>query len=196
MIARLGGDALKRPRWARYLRQARTSLDLTQAQLAEMLNVSQSTVTDWETGKTKPRPHLWLQLEAKLGLELVAELVKDTNLAKGTTVARKVALRTLLPLHLYTKENFESGVNEGVMSVPFIELTPSQQFEVFYERLLEAAQQVGVDARPAGIAGIAYERWEAQRSRSSSTMFESNLEMEVARFREQLEEKRTTDDDR
>lgn len=40
------------------IKELRTSIGLTQADLAERLRVSQSTITHWETGKRLPSPTL------------------------------------------------------------------------------------------------------------------------------------------
>jgi len=45
---------MKAIKFAENLRQLRTSKNLTQKQLAEMLGVDQRTISVWETGKNEP----------------------------------------------------------------------------------------------------------------------------------------------
>jgi putative transcriptional regulator len=45
------------------IRQLRTLLDLTQAQLAQQIGVTVVTVARWETGRARPSPLAWRQIE-------------------------------------------------------------------------------------------------------------------------------------
>ena len=58
------------------LKELREQKNITQIQLAELLNVTQSAVTKWETGESKPRAEKLIQL-AKLFDCTVDELLKD-----------------------------------------------------------------------------------------------------------------------
>lgn len=53
------------------LRSFRTSEGLSQKQLAEALEVSQVTVSNWETGSTSPRKGMIAKLVSKFGPELI-----------------------------------------------------------------------------------------------------------------------------
>ncbi len=52
----------------RFIAERRKSANLTQAQLAEMLNITDRAVSKWETGKTMPDSSIMLELCAILGI--------------------------------------------------------------------------------------------------------------------------------
>ena len=58
------------------LKELREQKNITQIQLAELLNVTQSAVTKWETGESRPRAEKLIQL-AKLFDCTVDELLKE-----------------------------------------------------------------------------------------------------------------------
>ena len=58
------------------LKELREQKNITQIQLAELLNVTQSAVTKWETGESRPRAEKLSQL-AKLFDCTVDELLKE-----------------------------------------------------------------------------------------------------------------------
>lgn len=58
------------------IKQYRESCGITQNQLADMLNVSQSTVAMWETGKALPRSRVLIRLAGVFGCT-VDELLRD-----------------------------------------------------------------------------------------------------------------------
>lgn len=58
------------PPFARRVKEARERLGLSQIALADRINVSQSAVADWETGKTRPRPEALARLAGALHLGL------------------------------------------------------------------------------------------------------------------------------
>lgn len=54
------------------LRRHRIAKGLTQEQLAELLKVSASAVSDWENGYRKPHPKTFKLLAEKLGVEALS----------------------------------------------------------------------------------------------------------------------------
>lgn len=52
------------------LAAARVNVGKTQKQLAEECGVSESTVINWEAGKSLPNAGVWDRLEAALGISL------------------------------------------------------------------------------------------------------------------------------
>lgn len=58
------------------LQELRVQMNLSQAELAEQLEVSQPTVAEWELGTTRPRPERWKELAKALcvKLETIVEL--------------------------------------------------------------------------------------------------------------------------
>ena len=65
MVARRSG-CVDRARWLlshTTVRQVRSSLGLSQAQLGALLGVHQMTVWKWEGGQSAPTPHQWAMLE-------------------------------------------------------------------------------------------------------------------------------------
>lgn len=54
----------------RLIAARRKEIGLSQVALAEQMHVGQSTVADWERGKTRPRPALWPMLAAVLKIDL------------------------------------------------------------------------------------------------------------------------------
>lgn len=56
------------PAWAKDIASARKLNGLTQTQLAEVMGVSQSAVTDWERGKNKPTAENIVKLREVLGI--------------------------------------------------------------------------------------------------------------------------------
>ena len=65
---------IKKGEWLLSIRELRTRANMTQAQLAKKMNVDQSTVSLWETGKTFPMRKLRKKLAKVLGCT-VGELV-------------------------------------------------------------------------------------------------------------------------
>jgi transcriptional regulator with XRE-family HTH domain len=48
------------------IRQARLALSLSQAEIAKTLKITSTTVRNWETGRTSPRPRSWPRLSKLL----------------------------------------------------------------------------------------------------------------------------------
>jgi transcriptional regulator with XRE-family HTH domain len=67
------------------IRSARRRAGLSQVELAELLGVRQSSVSQWERGSTKPSTMHLLALAAKLGCSL-AELAGAEATAAGPAV--------------------------------------------------------------------------------------------------------------
>ena len=66
-----GPEAPKPEGWlAEEIRTRRRSADLTQAQLADQLSVTQATVSEWERGRSSPRGRRVKRLEEILGVGL------------------------------------------------------------------------------------------------------------------------------
>jgi len=76
------------------MRQARRNKQLTQAKLAEELNVSQSAVAQWESGRSFPSHELVPRIEKLLGIKI--EGVEDARGSK--TDASLADRRPMLPI--------------------------------------------------------------------------------------------------
>ncbi|WP_302804629.1 helix-turn-helix domain-containing protein [Schleiferilactobacillus harbinensis] len=85
------------------LKQRRQSLKITQAQLAELLSVSRSAISNWEVGRNYPDLDILVPLSEILQIsvdqllkeepEMVEELGKEQRLNRK----RKIALRIIVP---------------------------------------------------------------------------------------------------
>jgi transcriptional regulator with XRE-family HTH domain len=56
----------QRQQSAERIRQARLALSLSQAEIAKRLEITPTTVRNWETGRTSPRPRSWPRLSKLL----------------------------------------------------------------------------------------------------------------------------------
>ncbi len=70
---------------AEAIRQARQRAGLSQAELAELLGLRQSSVSQWERGVTKPKTVHLLALAAALGINLLDQLAGTTDPQHPTT---------------------------------------------------------------------------------------------------------------
>ena len=87
-----------RPDWAKLLQRLRSEAGLTQAAVAKKLNVTQSSVTDWERGLTKPRPGFWGPLSQLLA---VGEQSDPVNFALDLAADETTRLQANLFYRLY-----------------------------------------------------------------------------------------------
>ncbi len=73
-LQKKGGNEMNQYKTGKFISQKRKELNLTQEQLAEQLNVSNKTISKWETGKCMPDYSIVQNLCQKLGIT-VAELM-------------------------------------------------------------------------------------------------------------------------
>lgn len=71
------------------IRTERRSKDLTQQELADLLNVSRVAVANWEAKLTTPSVHNMLRLNAHLEISL-DELMDDYNKDKDVTLSKAI----------------------------------------------------------------------------------------------------------
>jgi Predicted transcriptional regulators len=93
----------------RFLAACRKEKDLTQRQLAEILHVSDKTVSKWETGKGLPEAQLMLPLCEALGIS-VNELLSGERLTE-TEYQRKAEENMV---NLVEGQKGRQGVGSGV----------------------------------------------------------------------------------
>ncbi len=93
----------------RFLAACRKEKDLTQRQLAELLHVSDKTVSKWETGKGLPEAQLMLPLCEALGIS-VNELLSGERLTE-TEYQRKAEENMV---NLIEGQKGRQGVGSGV----------------------------------------------------------------------------------
>ena len=93
----------------RFLAACRKEKDLTQRQLAEILHVSDKTVSKWETGKGLPEAQLMLPLCEALGIS-VNELLSGERLTE-TEYQRKAEENMV---NLIEGQKGRQGVGSGV----------------------------------------------------------------------------------
>ncbi len=93
----------------RFLAACRKEKDLTQRQLAELLHVSDKTVSKWETGKGLPEAQLMLPLCEALGIS-VNELLSGERLTE-TEYQRKAEENMV---NLVEGQKGRQGVGSGV----------------------------------------------------------------------------------
>jgi len=67
------------PPLAKAIRQARMRASLSQAELAERLQIRQSSVSQWERGSTRPSTEHLLALAATLGIDILHQLTSSAD---------------------------------------------------------------------------------------------------------------------
>lgn len=78
-------DKIQVPAWAVKIHEARKAKGWTQEQLADELGVSQSTITDWERGRTFPRYKNLFQLSKALEIKIKEEIETDMKVMSKKT---------------------------------------------------------------------------------------------------------------
>jgi len=82
---------------AEELKEFREARTLTQDDLARMLGVAQSTIQNWESGRTSPRPKMALRIRALGGgASAAAEKKKSRRYSEERIMEAHVALDTIL----------------------------------------------------------------------------------------------------
>ena len=52
------------------LKEARTKARLSQIELGKLINIDAMTISNWENGRTTPRPENWRKLESTLKVKI------------------------------------------------------------------------------------------------------------------------------
>lgn len=108
-------EKLQIPTWSVKIHEARKAKGWTQERLAEELGVSQSTITDWERGRTFPRYKNMFYLSKILGIKIKEEVETDMKL-----MSKKSKQDTLQKLEF---QNLSKGKQLDLFIDRFADLT-------------------------------------------------------------------------
>jgi len=111
----------------------------TQQDLADALNVSQSTITDWERGKTRPRRRLFERITNILGEEIIPYLVNNSKLNANDEYAKSLV--------------------GALSSESFLSLSNSDRFSLFVVRLDYEMRSREIVFQPIDLAIAAFRIW-------------------------------------
>ncbi len=143
-------------REAQDLRELRARAGWSQAELAAKLNVSQVTISTWETGRAKPRAEQRRELdkvlgtteaiESSAGSAPLAAWVKQRRVSLGYSVPELAALAEVTPPALY---RLESGLTRNLR-----ESTRRKLERVLGEVPAETAQEAAEEAKVVGLGAL------------------------------------------
>lgn len=167
-----GSDtAPQRPEWAGKIRLARIKAGLKQQDLAEKLGVSQSTITAWETGKTRPPVRYWQSIEYVISAGIYDALTQDTGFISNTRSGYRGT------------QDFENPLRHGRSdSAPFIDLAPQYQFAALFERVFQATRNLKRDVNTLELVSKAFSIWMKVTSEKPPRMWETVFSEEVAEY--------------
>jgi len=103
-------------------KETRKELGLNQSAVAEILDTDRSTITKWETGKSKPTADMLVIIADRLNVS-VDYLLGRAKQSQTITVAQKYA-ESMKIIDEYTKLN-DLGKHEAVKRIKELSLIPS-----------------------------------------------------------------------
>ena len=171
------------------LATARKASGLNQTEFAEKLGVSQSSVTDWERGRSKPRVDLRPKITQLLSLP--EGFFENHSFRKTSMTVEEIYERAKTVLEQqsspmsHQKPSFKYRPRTGFLLL----------FDLIYDGCESVLQEMGHETEPRDLAWIAATRWVASRNllagmNLSGPEFDNQLHelaaRSVQRFRESL----------